>query len=154
MLNCLLLINLSAPVPFSLVWLFCFRRFITPGQHFSGSVPGCCLPWWKRCQCARQSLQLTALQGSWGTTGYQSTTDCWWATRTAPGDSSRLFTHIRGTRVVFLLLFSQFAFYLCCVWIPAQDPVVLPAAQEQLRISQAPGDGKNTPVHENSTLMY
>lgn len=39
-------------------------------------------------------------------------------------------------------------FYLSCVWIPAQDPAVLPAAQEQLGISQAPGDGQNTPVHE------
>lgn len=39
-------------------------------------------------------------------------------------------------------------FYLSCVWIPAQDPAVLPAAQEQLGISQAPGDGQDTPVHK------
>lgn len=39
-------------------------------------------------------------------------------------------------------------FYLSCVWIPAQDPAVLPAAQKQLGISQAPGDGQDTPVHK------
>jgi len=38
--------------------------------------------------------------------------------------------------------------YLGCVWIPAQDPVVLPAAQEQLGISQAPVDGKHASVDE------
>lgn len=37
--------------------------------------------------------------------------------------------------------------YLGCVWIPAQDPVVLPAAQEQLGVSQAPGDGQDTPAY-------
>lgn len=44
-------------------------------------------------------------------------------------------------------------FYLCCIWIPAQDPVVLPTAQEQLGISQAPGDGQDTPAIKTSTAM-
>ena len=31
--------------------------------------------------------------------------------------------------------------YLCSVWIPAENPVVLPTAQEQLRVRQAPVHG-------------
>ena len=65
----------------------------------------------------------------------------------------RAFIDIRGTTV------EQFFFptlcvcvvlnlHLCCVWVPAKDPVVLPAAQEQLGISQTPGDGQDTPVNK------
>lgn len=57
---------------------------MSPDQHVCDFAPGCCPPWWRRCRCGHQSLQPTAQQGSWGTTGCRSTTDYWWAAHTKP----------------------------------------------------------------------
>lgn len=37
------------------------------------------------------------------------------------------------------------AIYLSSVWIPAEDSVVFSTAQQELRISLAPGYGQNSP---------
>lgn len=111
-------------------------------------MPGCSLPWWSRYRCVRRSPRLTTQQGFWDTTGCQNTTGCWWATRTKPEDSRKWLANISGNHEMITVSSQTHThnFYLCCVWIPAQNPAILPTAQKQLRICYAPGNGQDTPV--------
>ena len=44
--------------------------------------------------------------------------------------------------------------YLPHTWVPAQDPVVFGATQQQFRVSLAPGDRENSPKIDQKEISH
>lgn len=68
-----------------------------------------------------------------------------------PGGQKKMENHVFMSVIYIYNIMCVNHIYLRCVWIPAQYPVVLPATQKQLGISQTPGDGQDAPAHKEQS---